>query len=129
MSIEWDDDLEFGEFEKRLSAILPDALEAGGNHIKDEANDKTPLLVDLVKANKKRRTQVGYLRDSAFVRVEGLLQVAIGYTAYWARWQHERPDYHHVIGEFKWLERTLLADGHEALRKVADRIREGLAGG
>lgn len=126
MAMEFEDDLHWDDLEEQLRVILPEALEDGGKYIGEKADEKTPVLIDVKRANKKRRQQVGYLRDSRFVRVEGLLQVAIGYAAYWARWQHEREDYHHETGEWKWLERTLASEGFEALKRVANRIQEGL---
>lgn len=125
MSIDYEGSFDFSELRANLARVTPEALEDGAKVIGDLSDTRVPVLVDLTRANKKRRADPGELRESRFIRVEGASQVAVGYDAYWAAWQHER-EYHHEIGQKKFLE-TALADGKDdALEAVAVKIREGL---
>lgn len=126
MSIDYKGDFDFGDLNARLIEALPEALKDGGEVIGKLSDDKVPVLVDIKRANEKRRADPGELRDSRYVEVEGVSDVAIGYRAYWAGWQHERMDYHHVIGQAKFLEQALTEGKDEALQAVADGIREQL---
>lgn len=125
MSIDYEGNFSFAELDERLKAALPDAILAGGDYIGDKADERVPVLVDLERANQKRRADPGELKRSRYVRLSGN-DAEIGYRAYWAHWQHERLDYKHEIGESKWLERTLVEDGHRALEKVTEYLREEL---
>lgn len=125
MSIDYEGGFDFAGLEARILKALPDALKAGGDYIGERADARAPVLVDVKRANKQRREQVGDLVRSRFVRPEGN-DVAIGYSVYWAGFQHEDLEYHHDIGEAKWLERTFAADGDDGLGKVAEKLREAL---
>lgn len=125
MSIEFRGDFDFAQLNEKLAAAIPEAALAGGDFILDKAIPRTPLLVDLKRANQKRRAHPGELRESGYVKRSGN-DAEIGFSSYWARWQHEREDYKHPDGQWKYLETTLLLDGHEALEHAARRLREEL---
>jgi hypothetical protein len=125
MSIDYRGGFNFAALRQAIADALPDALEAGGDHIADVADTRVPVLTDLEKANDRRRADPGELKRSRYVRTEGA-SVAVGYSSYWAKWQHERLDYHHEVGQAKYLESAFNEGGDEALQKVAKRIREGL---
>lgn len=64
-----------------------------------------------------------HLRDTAYARLEagragGTDRVAVGFTAFWAGWQHEHMDWHHDHGHAKFLELAVAggaAAWHESL--------------
>lgn len=128
MSINYEGDFDFSGLRADLDSVLPDALEDAGNFIADRTDPKVPVLEaeGLKKANKQRREDPGALLRSRYVRVEGNSQVAIGYSEFYAGWQHERLDYHHEHGEAKFLENTINDDGEEAYDKLAERLAEAI---
>lgn len=68
-----------------------------------------------------------HMTETGFVRLEAAQErVAIGYTAYWALWQHEKLEYHHDEGHAKFLELALVAGQGVALETVAAEIRKAL---
>jgi hypothetical protein len=116
-----------------LGGVLPErvtreALQAAADHVKNVAQGKAPLLtgVALHKANDERRANPGELRDSAYSRVLDDTSAEVGFTSFYAGWQHERMDYHHEDGQAKVLEEPLATEKDEVLRIMADKIREGL---
>lgn len=115
-----------------LGGMLPgrvtrDMVEAGGEHIKDIAVEKAPLLVDVERANREERP--GTLRESAYVRVLDDLTAEIGFSDFAAAWQHERTDYHHDIGQSNFLGEPLTTEVGSTLDAMAAKGREeGLRG-
>lgn len=71
-----------------------------------------------------------HLRDTAFTRIhapaEGSEAVDVGFTAFWALWQHEKMNYHHKQGHAKFLELAFIEQGEHALQVTADTIREAI---
>lgn len=131
MSIDYEGGFDFTQLRSDLEGVLPDALSDGGKVIRDLADSRVPVLEGeaLKKANDQRRTDPGALLRSGYTRVEGETTVAVGYSEFYAGWQHERLDYHHEHGEAKFLESAFNQGSDEALIKVADRIQEGIDGG
>jgi hypothetical protein len=125
VSIDYEGKFDFAELRDRLNAAAPEATLAGGKIIMDLSDTKVPVLVDLKRANQKRRANPGELRDSRYLKNSGQ-DAEFGYLAYWARWQHERTDYHHEIGESKYLERAEVEGKDDALDEVARVLREAL---
>lgn len=125
MGLDFDGSFNFTALNDRLAEAIPAAAVKGGDLILERAEPRVPLLVDLKRANQKRRTDPGELRRSGYVQRSGN-DAEIGYTAYWARWQHERLDYSHDVGEPKFLENTLLRDGDDALKVAAEYLQQEL---
>lgn len=126
MSIRIENNLNLGELRRRIAELTPDALEAGAEHVKAVAVEKAPLLVDLERANQDRRADPGELRESAYVHVIDDVTAEVGFSAFYAGWQHERMDYHHEVGQAKFLEEPLVTEKDETLQIMAGKIREGL---
>lgn len=104
--------------------VTEEALQAGADHVKEAAQGKAPLLVDVQRANRKEKP--GTLRNSAYARVVDEVTAEVGFTDFAAAWQHERTDYHHEIGQAKFLEEPLATEKDDVLELMAARIREGL---
>lgn len=73
-----------------------------------------------------------HLRETGYVRlaadVAGADRVAVGFTAFWAGWQHEHMDWHHEFGHAKFLELAVV-EGAQAWREgVAELVRNALTG-
>lgn len=116
-----------------LAGLLPahvtrDALKDGADHVGEVAQGKAPLLTGaaLRKANDERRADPGALRRSMYTRVLDDTTAEVGFSEFYAGWQHENMDYHHADGEPKYLESTLSTEKDETVRIIADKIREGL---
>lgn len=112
-----------------LGGLLPervteDALQDAADHILEVAQEKAPLLVDVERAN--RHEEPGTLRDSGYARVVDGSTAHVGFTDPISARQHEDTHYHHVVGQSKFLEGPLATEKDEAVRIMADRIREGL---
>lgn len=122
MSIRIENSLNLGAIKQKTRDVSPEALLDAAEHVLQVAQGRAPVLVDLAKANDQRRANPGELRDSGYARVIGDDVAEVGFTAYWAAWQHEKMDYHHEIGEAKYLELPLASEKDEALRILADRI-------
>lgn len=125
MAIDYEGDFEFDEFEKRLSAAIPKAALAGADYLLEKATPRVPVLVDLKRANQQRRANPGELRDSGSTRIVGN-DAEYSWSSYWAKWQHERLDFGHEIGEAKWAERTAVEEGEEAIRRAGEKLAEEL---
>lgn len=71
-----------------------------------------------------------HLRETGYVRIAGdegdLFVVEIGFTAFWALWQHENLDWHHEQGHAKFLELALVEMARPALELVAAELRGAL---
>lgn len=114
-----------------LGGLLPgrvtrDALGEAAQHVGKAAQDKAPLLVDLARANAQRRTDPGALRDSMYTQLVDDVTAEVGFSEFYAGWQHERTDYHHEVGQAKFLEEPLTTEKDDVLDLIAARIREGL---
>lgn len=73
-----------------------------------------------------------HLRDTAYARLQagqvgGTDRVAVGFTAFWAGWQHEHMDWHHTHGHAKFLELAVVGGAHEWLEQLGSLVREGFA--
>lgn len=106
----------------------PDALKSAADFIGDIAKHKAPLLTGaaLKKANDERRANPGELRDSMKVELIDDNTASIEFTAYWARWQHERMDYHHEDGQAKYLEEPMATEADRSIEIMAQKIAERL---
>lgn len=112
-----------------LGGLLPghvtrEALSDGAEHVKEVAQEKAPLLVDVQRANREEVS--GTLRESAYTRVLDDVTAEVGFSDFAAQWQHERLDYHHDVGQAKFLEEPLRTEKDETLRIIAARLREGM---
>lgn len=128
MSINYKGSFDFSQLRADLNDALPDALTDGGNVIADLSDTRVPVLTGaaLKKANDQRRSDPGALLRSRYVRVEGLTQVAIGYSEFTAGWQEERLDYHHEQGQAKFLDSSLNDASEDAMDKVSERLSEAI---
>lgn len=86
------------------------------------------LAASDVLAPREPEPRHGYhMIDTGFVRVEpGVASdaVIIGYTAFWAAWQHEHLEWHHPNGgQAKFLETALLGGREVALETIAANVR------
>lgn len=118
-----------------LGGLLPghvtrDALDDAAEHLKEVAASKAPLLTGeaLKKANDQRRSDPGALRRSAYARVVDDVTAEVGFSEFYAAWQHERMDWHHEDGQAKFLEEPMATEKDETLQIMADRMREGMHG-
>lgn len=126
MAIRIQNDVHLGSV-ARAGAEGGDAgLAKGAEHIKEVAAECAPVLVDLARANDERRANPGELRKSAYAKRVDDATYEVGFTAYWAAWQHERTDYHHEDGQAKYLEVPMVEETDNVLQIVADAIREAL---
>lgn len=127
MTLRIENSLNLGAILREVDEVTPDALQAAADHVKEVAASRAPLLTGeaLHKANDERRTDPGALRRSAYARLDGD-KAEVGFTEFYAGWQHERMDYRHEDGEAKFLERTLASEVRAALRIIADKLRERL---
>lgn len=111
MGLRFENHLNFEPYKARMLAALPDAIHAGLDHIKDKAVERTPKESE-------------HLADSATVYASdggGSIRFAGPY----ARYQHEDLSLHHVHGgQAKYLEEPLTTEAGEALKIIADRLRE-----
>lgn len=73
-----------------------------------------------------------HMVETGFAQVEPGLdgdRVAVGYRAYWARWQHEDLNYDHPHGgEAKFLEHAALQSKVGTMEIIAGKVRTGGAG-
>lgn len=109
--------------------VTREALQDGADHIGQVAQSKAPLLTGeepLHRANKERRADPGELRESMYVRVLDDGTAEIGFSSFYAGWQHERMDYHHEDGHAKFLEDPLTTEKDETLSIMAERMRQGM---
>lgn len=108
--------------------VTRQALQDGVDHLGQVAQAKAPLLTGaaLKKANDERRADPGALRRSMYTRVLDDNTAEVGFSEFYAGWQHENTDYHHQDGQSKYLEEPLSTEKDATLQIMADRIREGL---
>lgn len=126
MTIRIENSLNLGALMDRVRAVSPEALDDAAQHVLEVAREKAPLLVDLKKANDERRSDPGALRASGYARVVDDTTAEVGFSEFYAGWQHERMDYHHVDGQAKYLEEPLVTEKDEAMRIMANRIEDAL---
>jgi len=126
VSVRIENSLNLGALRDRVREISPEALDEAAQHVLEVAKEKAPLLVDLKRANDERRSDPGELRDSGYVQVRDDNTAEVGFSAFYAGWQHERLDYHHEVGQAKYLEEPLVTEKDEAMRIIADRLGEAL---
>lgn len=126
MTIRIENSLNLGAIRDRVRAVSPEALDDAAQHVLEVAREKAPLLVDLKKANDQRRSDPGELRRSGYTRVVDDSTAEVGFSAFYAAWQHERLDYHHDDGQAKYLEEPLVTEKDEAMQIMARRIGDAL---
>jgi hypothetical protein len=119
-----------------VKAAMEGLLSAAEDIVKPTAVEKAPLLVDVAKAGsghgphadpaKYQGGKVGELRASAHVIDErdSESRVGVGFDTPYASLQHERMDWHHAVGEAKFLENALNETHDEVIARIADKIRE-----
>lgn len=83
---------------------------------KREAMRRTPVDTGALRASHIQRDPVFRGRD-----ISVTLEVG-GPSAPYAWYVHENPDAYHKVGEYKWLERTLLESAPYMLARIARRI-------
>lgn len=128
MSMTIKNGLNLGAIRRDVDEASPDALDEAAQHVLEVARGKAPLLVDLKRANDERRANPGELRESGYSRVLDDNTAEVGFSAFYAGWQHENVDYHHEDGEAKYLEIPLLTERDRALQIMADHVRRALGG-
>mgnify|MGYP001552492407 FL=1 len=74
-----------------------------------------------------------HLRDTAYARLQagqvgGTDRVAVGFTAFWAGWQHEHMDWHHDHGHAKYLELAVIGGAAAWHENLAELVRARLTG-
>lgn len=126
MTIRIENSLNLGALMDRVRSVSPEALDDAAQHVLEVAREKAPLLVNLKKANDERRSDPGALRASGYARVVDDTKAEVGFSEFYAGWQHERTDYHHADGQAKYLEEPLVTEKDEAMRIMARRIGEAL---
>ncbi|HET6909830.1 MAG TPA: hypothetical protein VFH54_10870 [Mycobacteriales bacterium] len=126
MSIRIENSLNLGAMRDRVREVSPEALNDAAQHVLEVAREKAPLLVDLKRANDQRRADPGALRASGYARVVDDTTAEVGFSEFYAGWQHERTDYHHQVGQAKYLEEPLVTEKDEAMRIMARRIGDAL---
>jgi hypothetical protein len=97
------------------------------------AGDALLALSDALAPTEPEPRHDVHMVETGFARVElgrdGGDQVAVGYDAYWAVFQHEDLEYEHVHGgQAKFLETAVLEGEDVALAIIADTIREAIGG-
>lgn len=99
---------------------LREGLAAGGAVVLAASDAKAP------REPEPRHPDIGHMTETGFVLVlpgvDGE-RVAVGYTAYWARWQHEDMNYHHDHGAAKFLEHALLEEKATVMKMAAEAVR------
>lgn len=107
--------INFGRARAAMEESIPGALRAAADVIGSLSDSRAPY-------------ETGELVDSRYERVEGH-RIEIGYSAYYAEWQHERTDYNHPGGRrAKFLE-TALVDGRAAAKlAIRTELARGLDG-
>lgn len=126
MTIRIENSLNLGAIMDRVRAVSPEALDDAAQHVLEVAREKAPLLVNLKKANDERRSDPGALRESGYVRVVDDTKAEVGFSAFYAGWQHENHEYHHDVGQSNYLGEPLVTEVDEAMRIIADRVGEAL---
>lgn len=77
-----------------------------------------------------RHPDIGHLIDTGFVRVlpgANRDTAIVGYTAFWALFQHEHLEWHHPNGgQAKFLETALMRSREAVLEQIGASLREAL---
>lgn len=126
MTIRIENSLNLGALMDRVRSVSPEALDDAAQHVLEVAREKAPLLVDLKKANDERRSDPGALRRSGYARVVDDTSAEVGFSEFYAAWQHERLDYHHEDGQAKYLEEPLVTEKDAAMDIMARKLGDAL---
>lgn len=122
--------------EEIRKAALHSLLTAAEEIVLPLAVEKAPELVDVARAGtghgphadpaKYQGGEPGELKASAKVvdELEANQRVGISFDTPYAALQHEHMDWHHDIGEAKYLENALSESSNEVIEHVAKDIRE-----
>ncbi len=113
MSLRVEKTLHFGRLKADAAAALPAAVETAMEHVKEVAVELTPI-------------EEGTLRRSAKVevKVEGTDIVAsIHYDGPYARYQHEKLNLRHKVGQAKFLETALFTESDLAMKIIAEQLK------
>lgn len=96
-------------------AAAPEALRTAMEHIREVAVELTPL-------------EEGTLRRSATVHIHDtdIPTADITYDGPYARYQHEKLDLRHEVGQAKFLETALLAQSETAKQIIATALGQAL---
>lgn len=126
--------------EEIRKAAMEGLLSAAEEIVKPVAVEKAPVLVNEARAGtghgphadpaKYQGGKVGELRASAHVvdERESEQRVGIVFDTPYASLQHERMDWHHDVGEAKYLENALNETRKEVVEHIADRVRRVTGG-
>lgn len=112
MSIEWDINLDLMGVINRTRVAVPPAAEAGMQHVREVAVERTPL-------------EESTLRDSATVHPEES-GASITYNGPYARYQHFKLNLRHETGRDHYLSSAVLDEGPTARDIAGNRIGEAL---
>lgn len=99
-----------------VAATLPEAVQMAMEHVKEVSVELTPI-------------EEGTLRRSAKAGVEVNGEEVVGYVHYdgpYARYQHEKMELRHKVGQAKFLETAMFTQSDEALKIIAAQLRETL---
>lgn len=120
--------INLGQVTQDVGKASPEALKEAADYVGKIAAVKAPLLTGaaLKKANDQRRSDPGALKRSMYTRIVDDNTAEVGFTEFYAAWQHERLDYNHEDGQSKFLEEPILTEGDNVLDLLAARIREAL---
>lgn len=103
-----------GEIAGNLDDAISDAVEAGGELLRDEAVQRTPV-------------ETSTLRGTAKVSTSGT-KAAVSYDTKYARRQHEEIGWNHPGGgEAKYLENALLDNQDQIPKAMANQIKGALS--
>lgn len=98
-----------------LDGAVEKGLEAGADHLLEEANRKVPI-------------ETGDLARSGNIAVDGAAgEAAVGYNSVYAARQHEELTWQHDAGrEAKWLENAMNNNKKSIAQAIADGIKDQL---
>lgn len=117
-------------------AALDGLLSAAEEILLPAAVEKAPLLINTQRAGtghgphanpaKYQGGEPGELKESARVKdeIEANQRVGVSFDTPYAAEQHERMDYHHEVGEAKFLENALNETSDEVVDHIAKKVRE-----
>lgn len=121
--LSFENHLQLREFGELIDSLIPGALHEGGDVILVDAKAKVPV------APKKPGDGEPHLIDTGRVAPErgGDNTVGIEFTSVYARYIHENLQFKHIHGgQAKYLEAAMIEKQDDAIRAVADHLREGL---
>ena len=112
MSLTFRSDIDLSGLTDAVAATLTGPLTTAMEHIRQVAVSRTPI-------------EEGTLRRSATVKVQGL-NASIRYDGPYARYQHEKLELRHEVGQAKFLESALFSESKTALNIIATAVRRNL---